>query len=226
AGRALVHGDVLAAQFLAGLQVPVRRRVGELPAARASVPLGAVELAALGAEPLDGAPEHLEPLVAVPRVPAGVVDELARVPLAHQRVALGGVEALLVPLLQVGRLEDRHVHVPVLEDVLHQVVFGVLLEVLYRPVRLGRTESLVGVETLDPALGVLLGTRYPVVRGGVPVMHVAVYHEVLLAVLLVHRASSLGLHLGDDPWLTFLATPMWASGQTRDSPRRPRGWRP
>jgi hypothetical protein len=47
--------------------------------------------------------------------------------------------------------------VPVLEDVLHQVVLGVLLEVLDRPVRLRRPEALVGVEAFDPALGVLLG---------------------------------------------------------------------
>jgi hypothetical protein len=110
--------------------------------------------------------------------------------LAHQRVALGGVEALLVPLLQVRGLEDGHVHVPVLEDVLHQVVLGVLLEVLDRPVRLGRPEALVGVEALDPALGVLLGARYPVVRGSIPVVHVRIDDEVLLAVVLVQGASS------------------------------------
>ena len=189
--RALVHVDVLDAEFLALLQVPVGARVGELPAAGAVVPLGGVQLAALGAEPLHVAPEHLEPLVPVPRIPAGVVDELARVLLAHQRVALGGVEALLVPLLQIGRLEHGHVHIAVLEDVLHQVFLGVLLEVLQRPVRLRRAQAHVGVEAFDPALGVLLRPGHPVVRGGVPVVHVAVYHEVLLAVLLVHRVSSL-----------------------------------
>ena len=109
--------------------------------------------------------------------------------LAHQRVALGGVEALRVPLLQFRGLEDGHVHVPVLEDVLHQVVLGVLLEVLDRPVRLGRPEALVGVEALDPALGVLLGARHPVVRGSIPVVHVRIDDEVLLAVVLVQGAS-------------------------------------
>jgi len=109
--------------------------------------------------------------------------------LPHERVPLGGVEALLVPLLQVRRLEDRHVHVAVLEDVLHEVVLGVLLEVLDRPVGRGRAKALVCVEALDPALGILLGTRHPVVRSRVPVMHVAIDHEVLLAVVFVHRSS-------------------------------------
>jgi len=145
-----------------------------------------IQLAALGAEPLDVLPEVLQARVAVARVPPGVIDELARVPLAHQRVPLGSVEALLVPLLEVGRLEDGDVHVAVLEDVLHQVFFGVLLEVLDRPVRLGRAEALVGVEALDPALGVLLSPGHPVVGGSVPVVHVPVDDEVLLAVALVH----------------------------------------
>jgi hypothetical protein len=77
----------------------------------------------------------------------------------------------------------------VFEDVLHQVVLGVLLEVLDAPVRLGRPERLVRVEAFDPALGVLLSSLHPVVRGRVPVVHMAIDDEVLLAILLVHHAS-------------------------------------
>ena len=68
---------------------------------------------------------------------------------------------------------------------------GVLLEVLERPVRLGRPEPLVGVEALDPALGVLLLALHPVRRARVPEVQVAVDDEVLLAVLLVHGYAPL-----------------------------------
>ena len=139
--RALVHVDVLDAELLRLLQVPVGGRVAQLVAARAVVPLRGVELHALGAVPLDVAAQLLQAVVAVARVEPGVGDEHPRVLLAERRVPLGGVEPLLVPLLEVGRLEDRHVHVPVLEDVLHQVVFGVLLELVDRPVGLLRAEA-------------------------------------------------------------------------------------
>ena len=106
--------------------------------------------------------------------------------LDQPRVALGGVEAVGVPLLQVRRLEDADVDVALVEDVLDEVLLGVLLELLDRPVRLGRAEALVGVEALDPALGVLLLALHPVLRARVPEVDVAVDDEVLLAVVLVH----------------------------------------
>jgi hypothetical protein len=52
------------------------------------------------------------------RVEPGGADELAWALPTHQRVALGGVETLLVPLLQVRRLEDPNVG----KDVPHHVV--------------------------------------------------------------------------------------------------------
>ena len=187
--RALVHVDVLDAEFLCLLQVAVGGRVAELVTARAVVPLGGVELHALRAVPLDVAGQLHQADVAVARVEAGVRDEHPRVLLPQGRVALGGVEPLRVPLLEVGRLEDRDVHVAVLEDVLHQVVLGVGHELLDRPVRLLRAEALVGVEALDPALGVLLRALDPVGRGRVPVVHVRIDDEVLLAVLLVQGST-------------------------------------
>src|ERR1035437_7171112 len=190
-----------------------------------------VELDALGTEPLDVAPEGDQAHVAVAGVEPGVVDELARVLLTHQRVALGGVEALLVPLLQVSRLEDGHVHVPVLEDVLHQVILLASLEVLDRPVRLGRAEPLVSVEAFDPALGVLLGAGDPVVWGSVPVMHMRVDDEVLLAVALVQSASfsePVDARLSPTTFLEQMRNCLVTtgrSGRSRCTRPRPRGWR-
>src|SRR5664279_6161138 len=105
-------------------------------------------------------------------------------------IALGGIKALRVPLRQVGRLKDRHIDVSVLENILQQILLEVLLEVLDRPVRLRRTQSLIGVETLDPALCVVLAALHPVFRTGVPVVHVAIDDEILLSVFLVHVSSS------------------------------------
>ena len=187
--RPLVHVDVLDAQFLAPLQVPVRLRVGQLPAARALPPLGGVELDTLATPPGDVVSQRLEAGVSLAGVPTGVQDEPARVLLGQQRVALGGVEALLVPLLEVGGLHDPHVDVAGLEQVVNGVLLGVLHVLLQRPPGVLRPEAVVGVEALDPALGELLGTGHPVVRRGVPVVHVRVDHEVLLAVLLVHGSA-------------------------------------
>ena len=187
--RALVDVDVLHAQLLRPGQEAVGLRVFERPAARAVQPLGGVELDSLGLPAGDVCLELLHRRVTAPWLEAAVDDELARVLLGQLAVLRRGVEALGVPGLQVGRLEDRDVDVPVLEDVLHQALFGVLLEPLDRPVGLGRPQRLVGVEAVDPPLGEVLLALLPVLRTRVPVVHVAVHHEVLLAVLLVHGRS-------------------------------------
>ena len=149
--------------------------------------------------------ELLDAGVAVPRVPASVDDELVGMLRGQRAVLLGGVEARGVPLREVGRLEDGLVDVPVLEHVLHQVLFRGLVEVLEGPVRLGRAQALIGVEALDPAFGVLLSPWHPVLRTGVPVVHVAVDDEVLVAILFVQRVllrirGSVGLELA---WVTW-----------------------
>ena len=64
------------------------------------------------------------------------------------------------------------------------------MELLERPVRLGRPEAHVGVEALDPTLGVLLLPLDPVIGTRVPEVLMAVDDEVLLAILLVHALSS------------------------------------
>ena len=189
--RALVHVDVLDAQLLGPLQEAVALGVGELEAARVTVPLRGVELDALGVPLLDLGLELAHAGVAVARVEPAVHDELVGVLFDEVAVLRGGVEAVLVPLAQVGRLQDRDVDVALLELLAHQLLFGDLLELLDRLVGLGRSQRLVGVEALDPALGVLLGTLDPVLGRGVPVVHVGVDDEVLLTVLLVHGDSLL-----------------------------------
>jgi hypothetical protein len=123
-------------------------------------------------------------------IPAAVDHQLAGVPVEQRRVLLDVVEPVGVPLPQVRRLEDRAVDVALAEDVPIEVLLGVLHELLDRPMGLGRPEALVGVEALDPALGVLLRALHPVLRARVPEVDVAVHHEVLLAVLLVHGVLS------------------------------------
>ena len=63
---ALVHVHVLDAQVLGGLQVAVGAGVRQLVAARAVVPLGRIQLDALGPEPLHVALQLFQARVAVP----------------------------------------------------------------------------------------------------------------------------------------------------------------
>jgi hypothetical protein len=100
-------------------------------------------------------------------------------------VVLGGVETLLVEVGEVGRLEDPDVHVAVVEHVGHQVLLGVLLELVEGPDPFGWAQvPVVVVEALDEALAVLVGL---VLRAAVPEVDMAVDDEVPLAVLLIHR---------------------------------------
>jgi hypothetical protein len=158
-----VDVDVLDAELDALVEERLGLFVVELPAARAVVPLGGVELEPLQVVLRRVGLELLEPGRALTRVEAAVDDQLAGEAIQQRGVLLDVVEPGRVPLLQVRRLEDRLVDAAVDEDVLLEVVDRVLLEVLERPVRLGRPQSLVGVEALDPALGVLLGALDPVV---------------------------------------------------------------
>ena len=85
---------------------------------------------------------------------------------------------------QVRRLEDRLVDVPVLEQVLDQVCFRRLLEVLEGPDLVGWAEvAVVVVEAVDETLALAIG-----LVGGrrVPEVDVPVDDEVVLAILAVH----------------------------------------
>src|SRR3954454_23743568 len=207
--RALVDVDVLDAELDALVEERLGLLVAQLPAARAVVPLGGVELDALEVVLLVVGLELLQTRRALARVEAAVDDQLAREALEQRPVHVDVIETGSVPLLQVRRLKDGLVDAAVGEDVLLEVLDRVLLELLERPVRLSRAEALVGVEALDPALGVLLVALDPVGGRRVPEVQVAVEDEVLLAVLLVHLAPPTR-RLG---------------GRSRCTRPRPPGWR-
>ena len=156
--RPLVDVDVLHAEALAGLEVAGGLVALQAPAAGLAAPLGGVQLDPLDAPALDLGLELLEAGVTGPRVPGPVEHELVGVLLGEDRVALGRVEALRVPLLEVRGLEDRDVDVALLEEVPHHQVRVVALVLLVGPVGVGRSEPVVGVEAVDPPLGVLLLT--------------------------------------------------------------------
>src|SRR6185312_9151380 len=153
---ALVDVDVLDAEFLALLQEPPGLGVLEGPAARTLAPFGGVELASLASVLADILGELLESGIALTRIPASVNEELPGMLQTEVAVGFGRIEAGLIPLLEICGLEYCDVHIAVLEHVFHEVVFGVLLEMLESPMGICWTETLVGVEALDPPFRVLL----------------------------------------------------------------------
>src|SRR5918995_3458364 len=153
------------------------------------MPLGRVELDALQVVALSVLLELLEARLTLTRIPTTVDDQFVRILFSQLRVPLERVEAFAIPRLQVRRLEDADVDVALLEHVLDEVLLGVLLELLKRPVRLRRPEALIGVEALDPPLRVLLLALHPVRRTRVPEMDVTIDNEVLLSIPLVHMSS-------------------------------------
>ncbi len=188
---ALVDVDVLDPEVLRGLQEPVRLGVGQLVAAGVATPFGGVELHALVVVLRDVGLELTQPVVALARVEPAVDDQPVA-PLLQQRgVLVGGVEAVGVPLAQVRRLEDRVVDMALDEHVALEVLGRDLEVVLVVPVGLGRTQLVVAVEAVDPALRVLLGAGLPVLPAGVPEVAVGVDDEVLLSVFLVHVVGPL-----------------------------------
>src|SRR5262245_37099850 len=99
--------------------------------------------------------------------------------LPQQAVLLGGVEPVLVEILEVGRLEASHVDVPVDEDILHHPLGAVLLEQGAVPdVLCWAQVPVVVVETADEPRPVLVEL---VLRAGIPQVQVPVDDEQLLA---------------------------------------------
>src|SRR2546427_132050 len=79
-----------------------------------------------------------------------VEDEPVRVPVLEHGVLLGGVEAVVVEVEEVGRLEDGLVDVALLEEVADHGGLVVLLVLGLRPDPLRRAQVLVvGVEAVD-----------------------------------------------------------------------------
>src|SRR5215216_990097 len=176
--------------------VPGGRGIRELPAPGVSLPLGRIELDALEVILVYQLLELLEALHTLARVEGAIEDELVRVLLLQNRVLLSGVEAVGEEFGQVGRLEDRNVHVARLEEVVHHVLFGVLVVLLLRPDPfLGAQVLVVVVEAVDESLPVLVA----VLGAGIPVVDVPIHHEILLAVFLVQSALLLFPHHDTPP---------------------------
>src|SRR5215217_4151782 len=157
-------------------------RIRLAPAPGVSLPLGCIELDALEVVLVYQLLELLESLHALTRVEGAVEDEFVRILLLQDRVLRSGVEAVGEEFGQVGRLEDRHVHISRLEEVVHHVLFRVLVVLLLRPYPFLRAQVLVVVvEAVDEPHAVLVA----VLRACIPVVDVPIHHEVLLAVFFV-----------------------------------------
>src|SRR6516162_524222 len=95
-----------------------------------------------------------------------------------------GGEAVLVELIGVGRVKDRHIDIAGAEQIVDQHLFAIAAEFVERPHLLRRAEAAVkGVKALDPALPVLVS---PILGVGVPEMHMAVDHKDVVPVTSVH----------------------------------------
>src|SRR5215216_2175215 len=194
--------------------VPCGRVIRELPAPGVPLPLGRIELDALEVVLVYQLLELLESLHALARVEGAVEDELVRVLLLQNRVLLSGVKAVGEEFGQVRRLEDRNVHVARLEEVVHHVLFRVLVVLLLRPDPFfGAQVLVVVVEAVDESLAVLVA----VLGAGIPVVDMPIHHEILLAVFLVQSALLLFPHQdtpASGPWTYRLILRFLASSKT------------
>src|SRR5690349_573763 len=95
-----------------------------------------------------------------------------------------GVEALVVELVQVGRVQDGHIDIALPKQIVHNGLFAIVAELFEWPDCICRTQgAVVGKEALDPALAVV---GSPVLRPCVPEVGVTVDDENILAVMPVH----------------------------------------
>ena len=178
-GRPLVHVHVLDAELLAELEAAIGVGVVEPPPLRGPVPLGGVELDAFDVVGLFHVVDVFERLLAVARIKGAVDDEPLGIALGDAGVALDGVEAVLVEVAKVGRVQDRDIVRPVDEQVVIKIVGAVLLELRLLPQLLLRAQvRVVGVEALDELLAVDVAL---VRRAPVPEVGVAVDDENLFA---------------------------------------------
>jgi chorismate-pyruvate lyase len=77
--------------------------------------------------------QRLQSLVSVSRVEGAVENEALRVALLHRGIAVGRIEAVLVEIGEIGRLQDRHVIIAVHEQVVVHGLGVVFLELVFRP---------------------------------------------------------------------------------------------
>src|SRR3984893_5877227 len=105
--------------------------------------------------------------------------------LGFDNVVLGvRVEAVVVELIEVGRVENGHVDIAVTEQVIDERLFAVAAEFLERPHGVSRAEgTVISVKAFDPALPVFVS---PILGVGVPKMHVPVEFWMCVPVIMVH----------------------------------------
>src|SRR5215470_13540397 len=178
-GRPFVHVNILDPELLTLFQVPQGPGIGELPPLGIALPLGRIQLDALNPVVLGQRLQVVQAGFPVSGIPRAVEYEALRMALPQQAVLLCGVEPVLVEVLEVGRLEDSHVDVPIDEDILHHSFGAVLLEHGGVPDVLGRTQvPVVVVETPDEPGSVLVEL---VLGAGIPQVQMPVDDEQLLA---------------------------------------------
>src|SRR6516162_4296217 len=94
------------------------------------------------------------------------------------------IEAVLVELVEIGRVQDRHVDIAAAEQVVDQNLFAIAAKFIERPHLIGRVQAAVkGVKAFDPALPV---PGFPILGVGVPKMHVTVDNEDVVSIMTVH----------------------------------------
>src|SRR5215467_10250832 len=96
---------------------------------------------------------------------------------------------VFVKLIEIGRVEDAHVDVPLDEEIVNQRGLAILTELFIGPFRVRRAQAtMVRIEAVNPVFA--MGGNL-VRRTGVPQMHVAIDHKHVLPVVRVHGASPL-----------------------------------
>ena len=179
-GRALVDMDDVDAEGAAFLEVAADMVLLQGVALGLAAPFGGVELDAAKLPAGMVGLQPFEPLLPVARVEAAAEDDLFRRRLLERGVLLGGVEPVLVEFPEIGRQENGHVAMTILEEVLERALDAVVLEALPRPARFRRAHADMGVpEALDEGEAVAVGA---VLRPRIPEMGVAVDDENLRAV--------------------------------------------
>src|SRR6218665_1234470 len=151
--RALVHMDVLDAQFPAAFEILLRTRVRQFVALAVTAPFCRIELDALDAICLGQLVQIVESGFAVARIEGAVDDETIRMLFLHLIIFLGRVEAVLVKVRQVSRLANRHVVVALDEQVVIHDFRAVVVELLLRPqILLGTQVRVVRIKAIDELL--------------------------------------------------------------------------
>src|SRR5215471_2406862 len=94
------------------------------------------------------------------------------------------IEAVLVELIEIGRVQDRHIDIAGMEEVVDQYIFAIAAKFVEWPHLIGRAQAAVkGVKAFDPALPVLV---FPILGVGVPKMHMTVDNEDVVSIMTVH----------------------------------------